>query len=159
MTQDQNWVRLRKLRTFNSQQSQKHLYLVQNDWEKSFKKCLPPLETEKMTIICALSYKHLLCFWCCCDFKKSPLNFRGIVYQMDHIWWAPSRLKMSLVIILLEQYAKTFGLSLWKTLYTHFQRCLLMKRICHITTATSFYNIYTFSEVLAVELLFVRTQK
>ena len=81
----------------------KHLYLVQNDWEKWFKKCLPPLETEKMTMICALSYKHLLCFWCCCDFKKSPLNFRGIVYQMDHIWWAPSRLKMSLVIILLEQ--------------------------------------------------------
>ena len=28
---DQNWVRLRKLRTFNFQQSQKHLYLVQND--------------------------------------------------------------------------------------------------------------------------------
>ena len=103
LTQDQNWVRLRKLRTFNSQQSQKHLYLVQNDWEKWFKKCLPPLETEKMTIICALSYKHLLCFWCCCDFKKSPLNFRGIVYQMDHILWAPSRLKMSLVIIFLEQ--------------------------------------------------------
>ena len=45
------------------------------------------------------------------------------------------------------------------TITTHFQRCLLMKRICQITTATSFYNIYTFSEVLAVELLFVRTQK
>ena len=67
-----------------------------NDQEKWFQKCLPPLETEKMTIICALSYKHLLCFWCCCDFKKSPLNSRSIVYQMDHIWWDPSRLKMSL---------------------------------------------------------------
>ena len=36
-------------------------------------------------------------------FQKSPRNLRGIFYQMDHIWWAPSRLKMSLALIFSEQ--------------------------------------------------------
>ena len=28
-------------------------------------------------------------------FQKSHRNLRGIFYQMDHIWWAPSRFKKS----------------------------------------------------------------
>ena len=54
LTQDQNLVRLIKLRILNSQQSQIIFIFSKNVREKWFQKCLPPLETEKMTIICAL---------------------------------------------------------------------------------------------------------
>ena len=37
------------------------------------------------------------------SFQKSSRNLRGINYQMVHICWAPSRLKMSLTLIFLEQ--------------------------------------------------------
>ena len=36
---------------------------------------------------------------------------------MDHIWQAPSRLKMLLALIFSEQLAKTFGPQFPKTLY------------------------------------------
>ena len=35
----------------------------------------------------------------CRGLKMSPTNLRDIYYQMDHIWWAPSRLKKSLKTI------------------------------------------------------------
>ena len=32
------------------------------------------------------------------SFQKSPRNFRGINYQMDHIWWAPSRFETAIAL-------------------------------------------------------------
>ena len=94
------------------------------------------------------------------------INVRGgasyfdILYHLSFIYIHKiSILEVFIVGIAVdENYVRKQKAPLF-TIYTHFQRCLLMKRICQITTATSFYNIYTFSEVLAVELLFVRTQK
>ena len=71
--------------------------------EKSVFKMFTPSKNRKITKIYALSYNHALCFWCNCDFKKAPINFRDLLYQMDHIRWAPSMLKISLVIIFLKQ--------------------------------------------------------
>ena len=94
------------------------------------------------------------------------INVRGgasyfdILYHLSFIYIHKiSILEVFIVGIAVdENYVRKQKAPLF-TIYTHFQRCLLMKRICQITTATSFYNIYTFSEVLTVELLFVRTQK
>ena len=94
------------------------------------------------------------------------INVRGgasyfdILYHLSFIYIHKiSILEVFIVGIAVdENYVRKQKAPLF-TIYTHFQRCLLMKRICQITTATSFYNIYAFSEVLAVELLFVGTQK
>ena len=94
------------------------------------------------------------------------INVRGgasyfdILYHLSFIYIHKiSILEVFIVGIAVdENYVRKQKAPLF-TIYTHFQRCLLMKRICQITTATSFYNIYTFSEVLTIELLFVRTQK
>ena len=53
------------------------------------------LRKEKKAKIWATSHKLFICFQDCMDFKNSPETFSGIFYQMDHIWWAPSRLKKS----------------------------------------------------------------
>ena len=94
------------------------------------------------------------------------INVRGgasyfdILYHLSFIYIHKiSILEVFIVGIAVdENYVRKQKAPLF-TIYTHFQRCLLMKRICQITTATSFNNIYTFSEVLTIELLFVRTQK
>ena len=102
----------------------------------------------------------------CILFYTLVINVRGgasyfdILYHLSFIYIHKiSILEVFIVGIAVdENYVRKQKAPLF-TIYTHFQRCLLMKRICQITTATSFYNIYTFSEVLAVELLFVRIQK
>ena len=56
----------------------------------------------------------------CTDFKKSSKNLTGIFYQMDHIWWAPSRLKKTFALIFLEKLAILLQQDFLKTLYLHF---------------------------------------
>ena len=46
-----------------------------------------PLKMEKNIRIFAFSTNELF-----------ALNLRDIIYQMDHIWWAPRRLKKSLAL-------------------------------------------------------------
>ena len=53
----------------------------------------------------------------CIDFKKSSKNLTGIFYQMDHIWWALSRLKKMLALIFLEKLAILLWQDFLKTLY------------------------------------------
>ena len=53
----------------------------------------------------------------CIDFKKSSKNLTGIFYQMDHIWWAPSRLKKTYALIFLEKLAILLRQDFLKTLY------------------------------------------
>ena len=53
----------------------------------------------------------------CVDFKKSSKNLTGIFYQMDHIWWALSRLKKMLALIFLEKLAILLWQDFLKTLY------------------------------------------
>ena len=50
-------------------------------------------------------------------FQKSPRNLRGIFYQMDHIWWAPSRLNKSPRFKMRSQLSHTLFHSLIVTLY------------------------------------------
>ena len=50
---------------------------------------------KKYTKMCASSHFCILCFWGCSEHKKSPKTLRSIFYKMEHIWWAPSRLKNS----------------------------------------------------------------
>ena len=52
-------------------------------------------QKEKKAKIWATSHKLFICFQDCIEFKKSSDNFLGIFYQMDHIWWALSRLLKS----------------------------------------------------------------
>ena len=56
----------------------------------------------------------------CIDFKKSSKNLRGIFYQMDDIWWAPSRLKKTFALIFLEILAVLLRQDFLKTLYLQF---------------------------------------
>ena len=55
----------------------------------------------------------------CIDFQKSSKNLTGLFYQMDHIWWAPSRLKKTLALIFLEKLAILLRQDFLKTLYYH----------------------------------------
>ena len=50
-----------------------------------FKDTYPPQKGKKAKIW-ATSQKLFICLQDCIEFKKSPENFSGIFYQMDHIW-------------------------------------------------------------------------
>ena len=52
-------------------------------------------------------------------FQKSSRNLRGIFYQMDHIWWAPSRLNKSPRFKMRSQLSHTLFHSLIVTLYSY----------------------------------------
>ena len=77
-----------------------------------------PPQKEKKAKIWATSQKLFICFQDCIEFKKSPENFSGIFYQMDHIWWSPSRLKKSPGFKIKSQWSFTLCRSLIMTLYT-----------------------------------------
>ena len=51
----------------------------------------------------------------CMDFKKSSKNLGGMFCQMDHIWWAPSRLKKTFALIFLEKLANLLRQDFLKT--------------------------------------------
>ena len=68
-----------------------------NGWEKQ-----TTLKKKKTTKNVVCSHKAILCFKNCSGFKNSPKNKWGLFYQMDHNWWAPSKLKKSLGLIVYE---------------------------------------------------------
>ena len=74
-------------------------------------------ESLVMRVLYTASNTYIQCFQDWTDHRESPKTLRCTFYQIDHIWWAPSRLKKSLALIFLEQWAKTFRLQFPKTLY------------------------------------------
>ena len=121
-----------------------------------------PFTDRTLTTLVIISTKggSTICVYTLVINVRGGASYFDILYHLSFIYIHKiSILEVFIVGIAVdENYVRKQKAPLF-TIYTHFQRCLLMKRICQITTATSFYNIYTFSEVLAVELLFVRTQK
>ena len=96
--------------------------LFKNCWETWIQRYLLPAKRKKAKIW-ATSHKLFICFQDCMDFKKSPETFSGIFYQMDHIWWAPSRLKKSPGLKMKSQWSDTLYRSLITTLYIYFMIC------------------------------------
>ena len=77
----------------------------------------------------------------CIFFFKSSKNLGGIFYQMDHIWWAPNRLKKTFALIFLEKLAILLQQDFLKTLYVvtcaHSKACNPRGKGTDFLTATS----------------------
>ncbi len=94
-TSDKSRVSFKKFRKFPLQWAQEHIDFVKKWLRKTRLKKPTPLKKKKNAKISAYLLKVLYCILHCIDFYKSPQNLRCILYQMDHVWWVPSRLKKS----------------------------------------------------------------
>ena len=95
------WV-LKSSGNFLSNKYKNIIIWSRNAWEKWCQRYLPleKSKNEHQNMSTSTNMHHFLP--ACIDFKKSSKNLRGIFYQMDDIWWAPSRLKKTFALIFLE---------------------------------------------------------
>ena len=62
---------------------------------------------------------------------------------MDHIWWAPSRLKKTFALIFLEKLAILLQQDFLKTLYLHFTYTILIVCECFLISLNKrISNVY-----------------
>ena len=69
-------------------------------WELSSEKVFQKGQKSLKSVHC---WKLLLWKQDSGDLKRTLNDFRSLFYQMDHIWWAPSMLKESLLLLFWEQ--------------------------------------------------------
>ena len=87
-----------------------------NAWENLSQRYLPLQKSKnKHRKKSTFTNMHLF-LQACMDFKKSSKNLGGMFCQIDHIWWAPSRLKKTCALIFLEKLAILLRQDFLKTL-------------------------------------------
>ena len=113
------WV-LESSGNFLSSEYKNIIIWSRNAWEKWSLRYLPLQKSKNEHQNMSTSTNIHLFLPTCIDSKKSSKNLTGIFYQMDHIWWAPSRLKKIFALIFLEKLAILLRQDFLKTLYLMF---------------------------------------
>ena len=109
------WV-LKSSGNFLSSKYKNIIIWSRNNWEKWSLRYLHLQKSKNEHQNMSTSTNIHLFLPTCIDSKKSSKNLTGIFYQMDHIWWAPSRLKKTFALIFLEKLAILLRQDFLKTL-------------------------------------------